>query len=199
MIFIIYTYICHPNIVRMSMYEISALKLQEGDSKELKKFYEKNYALFVAFAKNIIPIEDECKDIVHDVFMKFWNTRETFDNLNTIKAFFYKSIRNQCLNSIRHGKVHDRFTAYNLGRLESHEFLYETIIKEETIKIIYEEISRLSGMEQKVLMMAMEGKTNEEIAEILHIAVSTVKTHKVRSYVLLRKKLNILKLLILTI
>lgn len=174
---------------------ISVFKLSQGDEEELKVFYEKHFALFVAFAKNLISSEEECKDIVHDIFIKYWKSRENFHNLFAIKAFFYKSIRNHCLNNIRHHKVQSHFV--NLRYAESAEFLYETVIKEEAIRIIYEEISKLSEMEQRVLLLSLDGKSNEEIATALHIAVSTVKTHKARSYSLLRKKLNLLKFILL--
>lgn len=175
--------------------EISVFKLGQGDEEELKIFYEKHFALFVAFARNIVPSEDECKDIVHDIFIKYWKTKETFHELVAIKAFFYKAIRNQCLNHLRHTRAQNRF--FSLNQMESVEFLYETVIKEETIRIIYEEISKLSEMEQKVLLLSLDGKNNEEIATELNIAISTVKTHKARSYSLLRKRLNLLKLVLI--
>ena len=50
-------------------------------------------------------------------------------------------------------------------------------------------------MEQKVLLLALDEKSNEEIAQELGIAVSTVKSHKAKSYAILREKLKYLKIL----
>ena len=83
-------------------------ELKNGKEKTLKSFYEEYFALFVSFANNLLPSEEECKDVVHDVFLKYWNTRNDFDNLIAIRAFFYKSIRNTCLNLIRHQQVQNK-------------------------------------------------------------------------------------------
>lgn len=94
-------------------------ELKNGKERTLKSFYEEYFALFVSFANNLLPSEEECKDVVHDVFLKYWNTRNDFDNLIAIRAFFYKSIRNTCLNLIRHQQVQNKYLAENLQYLES--------------------------------------------------------------------------------
>ena len=52
-------------------------------------------------------------------------------------------------------------------------------------------------MEQKVLLLTLEEKSNEEIAQELGIAVSTVKSHKAKGYAVLREKQQYLKILLL--
>jgi two-component system, NarL family, response regulator NreC len=39
-------------------------------------------------------------------------------------------------------------------------------------------LSQLSGREREVMQLAVEGKSNPQIAEILHISVRTVETHR---------------------
>ena len=68
-------------------------ELKNGKEKTLKIFYEEYFALFVSFANSLLPSEEECKDVVHDVFLKYWDCKEDFNNLIAIRAFFYKSIR----------------------------------------------------------------------------------------------------------
>ena len=53
-------------------------------------------------------------------------------------------------------------------------------------------------MGKKVLLLALRENSNEEIAEILNIAINTVKTHKARAYKVLRKNLTDLFLLFLS-
>lgn len=170
-------------------------ELKDGKEKTLKSFYEEYFALFVSFANTLLPSEEECKDVVHDVFLKYWDIRNDFDNLVAIRAFFYKSIRNTCLNLLRHQQVQNKYLAENLQYLESDDFMHETIMKKEIFHIIHNEIRSLTTMEQKVLLLALEEKSNEEIAQELGIAVSTVKSHKAKSYAILREKLKYLKIL----
>ncbi|WP_176555112.1 MULTISPECIES: RNA polymerase sigma factor [unclassified Butyricimonas] len=177
--------------------QLLAEELKIGKEKTLKIFYEEYFALFVSFANNLLPSEEECKDVVHDVFLKYWDCRGDFNSLIAIRAFFYKSIRNACLNILRHQQVHNKFIAENLQYLQSEDFMHETIMKKEIFHIIHNEIKHLTGMEQKILLLALEEKSNEEIAQELGIAVSTVKSHKAKSYAELRQKLKYLKTLLL--
>ena len=52
-------------------------------------------------------------------------------------------------------------------------------------------------MEKKVLLLALQEYSNEQIAEELNIKINTVKTHKSRAYQVLRKKLGAVVLLLL--
>ena len=174
-------------------------ELKNGKEKTLKIFYEEYFALFVSFANSLLPSEVECKDVVHDVFLKYWDCKEDFNNLIAIRAFFYKSIRNTCLNLIRHQQVHQKYLTENLQYLESDDFMHETIMKKEIFHIIHNEIKYLTAMEQKVLLLALDEKSNEEIAQELGIAVSTVKSHKAKSYAELREKLKYLKTLLILV
>lgn len=168
-------------------------RIKKRKRENTQKLLRRVFCLFVSFANNLLPSEEECKDVVHDVFLKYWNTRNDFDNLIAIRAFFYKSIRNTCLNLIRHQQVQNKYLAENLQYLESESFIHETVVKEEIFHVIHQEISHLTEMEQKVLLLTLEEKSNEEIAQELGIAVSTVKSHKAKGYAVLREKLQYIK------
>lgn len=46
-------------------------KLQQGDQKVLKNFFDDTFALFVAFAQDFLGRDDACEDIVQDTFVTF--------------------------------------------------------------------------------------------------------------------------------
>lgn len=170
-------------------------KLKEGDEQEIKKFYEEYVVLFIAFANHFLSSEEECKDVVHDVFLSYWEQRKMFDDIILIRAFFYKSIRNKCLNIIRHRQIQNRYEAESLMQVERDDLVYKTILQKEIAHMLHHEIQKLTGMEQKVLLAALHGKSNEEIAEEFHIAIATVKSYKAKAYAQLRLRLHHLSLL----
>jgi RNA polymerase sigma factor (sigma-70 family) len=51
-----------------------------------------------------------------------------------------------------------------------------------------DELSALSDREREVLQLVAEGKSNKEIAQLLHVAVSTVESH--RKHVMEKLKLH---------
>ena len=67
-------------------------KLQQGDQKVLKNFFDDTFALFVAFAQDFLGRDDACEDIVQDTFVTFWEQKESFENIYYVKAFFYKTL-----------------------------------------------------------------------------------------------------------
>ncbi len=169
--------------------EKAKIKLTNGEEIILKDFFYANYPVFNSFAAKYIPDTIICEDIVQDIFIKFWESRNTFFNIFSVKAFFYKSIRNSCLDYIKHQKVKDKYIEYNKPVEESTQYFWEEVIRKEAYSIVYKEINKLPKMGKQVLLCALAGKNNEEIAQELGISVNTVKTHKSRAYQVLRKKL----------
>jgi len=145
--------------------------------------------VFSSFAAKYISNSSICEDIVQDIFIKFWENRKTFLNIFAVKAFFYKSIRNSCLDYIKHQKVEDKYAEYSIAQNNSVQYFWEDVIKKEAHGIVYEEINKLPEMSKKVLLLALQDKSNEEIAADLGITINTVKTHKSRAYKVLRGKL----------
>ena len=60
---------------------------------------------------------------------------------------------------------------------ELEDYFMENVIKEEVANIVLQEINKLSETSRKILFKALDGYSNEEIAEELGVSVNTVKTH----------------------
>lgn len=161
-----------------------------------RDFYTENFSQYLMFALNFVSDEQTGKDIVQDTFIKYWKIQDQFDDELSVKAFIYKGVRNGCLNHLRHQKVRSKYQAATGADPSSEDFFMETIIREEVSSIILSEIGKLSQTSRSILLQAIEGYSNEEIAQRMNISVNTVKTHKARSYAVLRRNLEHLRMLI---
>lgn len=168
-----------------------------NDKKEFDLFFKKYYTLFLSFACRYHLDVEEARDIVQDVFISFWEQHENFDSIPAIKAFFYRSISNRCLNLLKHEDVKNRYAESQMNEMESEEFIQENIIREEISFIVRQKIKLLTPREQEVLILALRNKTNQEIADILSLSVPTVKTHKMHAYARLRAELDELRFILL--
>ncbi|QGY45722.1 RNA polymerase sigma-70 factor [Maribellus comscasis] len=166
------------------------IKFNDGSEINLEDFFNSNYLRFNSFAFNYLSDKNESEDIVQDAFITFWEQKKTFPNLISVKAYFYTSIRNMCLNRIKHDLVKQRYFQENQHKMESTEFFLEGILRKEANGIIYNEINNLPQMEKKVLLLSLKEYSNEQIANELDIKINTVKTHKSRAYRVLRKRLG---------
>lgn len=172
----------------------ATFKIGKNSSQENQKdFYTENFSHYLLFACHYIPDEEISKDIVQDAFITYWKQQDNFEDELSVKSFLYKSIRNGCLNQLRHHNIRNQYFNSLPSDWESENFFMENVIKEEISSILLKEIDKLSETGRKVILRSLEGFSNEEIAEELQISVNTVKTHKARSYITLRKNLDYLK------
>lgn len=158
-----------------------------------KDFYTENFSHYLMFACHYITDEEISKDLVQEAFISYWKQQDSFHDELSVKAFLYKTIRNSCLNQIRHHNIRDRYFSSLPPDWESEDFFMENVIKEEVSNLILKEVDKLSETGRKVILRSLEGFSNEEIAEELQITINTVKTHKARSYIVLRKNLEHLR------
>jgi RNA polymerase sigma-70 factor (ECF subfamily) len=166
------------------------IRLDNGEKIDLKAFFDVYYPELTSFASKYVINLSVCEDIVQDVFIAFWEKQRRFPNIYAVKAFFYTSIRNSCLDYIKHNEVEKKYRIQTKDEDEISESFLEEVIRNEAYSEIYSEINKLPEMGRKVLLLTLREKSNEEIAEILSITINTVKTHKARAYKVLRKNLN---------
>lgn len=94
-----------------------------SNKKEFDLFFQKYYTLFLSFACRYRLDAEEARDIVQDVFIAFWEQHENFSSIIAIKAFFYRSISNRCLNYLKHEDVKNRYAESQAEEMESEEFI----------------------------------------------------------------------------
>ena len=168
-----------------------------NDKQEFDLFFKKYYTLFLSFACRYRLDVEEARDIVQDVFIAYWEQHENFDSVPATKAFFYRSISNRCLNFLKHEDVKSRYAESQMQTMESEEFIQESIIREEISFIIRKKIKQLTPREQEVLILSLQNKSNQEIADLLSLSLPTVKSHKMHAYARLRTELDELRFLLL--
>lgn len=149
--------------------------------------------MFVSFAATSSRAARYVKTSYQEAFVALLEQGCTFDNEYMAKGFLYKTLRNKCLNHLRHEQIRSRYAEmqaahYKRERSEkkSEEFFIDAIMREESSLIISQAIEGLPEMGRQVLNMSVEGLSNQEIADVLGISINTVRTHKSRAYKVLR-------------
>ena len=130
--------------------------------------------MFVSFARNFVQSRDVCEDLVQEAFVALLEQGCTFDNEYMAKGFLYKTLRNKCLNHLRHEQIRNRYAEmqaahykHERNEKKSEEFFIDAIMREESSLIISQAIEGLPEMGRQVLNMSIEGLTNQEIADAL--------------------------------
>ncbi len=166
---------------------------------DIAYLFNQYYSRLCFFAFKMVDDPEAAKDIVQDVFLKFWDNRQNFETETATKNFLYLSVRNACLNLIRHEGVEKRYAeTLEMEPLADDGKGLDLIIRAEVIGEIQKAIEALpEGCRMVVKLAYMEGLKNEEIAQSMGISINTVKSQKQRALQLLRLKLNFNAFLIL--
>lgn len=165
-------------------------QLKQGDRKTFRYVFDQYFNALSAFGFKYTSDASVAEDIVQETFISFWQNRDNFEHYNAIRAFLYTSVRNKCLNHLKHQAVLKKHEASLVYELESEQFFSNHIIEEETFNQLFIEIRGLPKAAQEIMILALNGMKNQEIADELNISVNTVKTQKKISYAKLKDKLG---------
>lgn len=147
------------------------------DQSSYKKVFHLYYKSLTMFAVKFIPDKEALEDLVQETFLALWEKRNDFNSEMSVKSYLYTTLRNKCLNYLRHLKTVQKY-AENYKFLENTTDFSKAMIKEETLRMFYKAIDSLNENARKVIMLTLEGYKRDEIAEEMGVSIDTVKYHK---------------------
>jgi len=164
-------------------------KLSQGSEKAFEDVFLLYFKTLTVFAKKFVNDLQVAEDLVQEVLVKLYETRNTIQFHTSLKAFLFQSVRNKCIDHLRSIKSksdhHDHIKQVNYE--EQFDF-NDTMIQAELEEKIYNAINELPTQCQQVFKMSrLEGKKNQEIADTLKISKRTVETQVSNALKRLRK------------
>ncbi|MDD4191259.1 MAG: sigma-70 family RNA polymerase sigma factor [Mangrovibacterium sp.] len=165
----------------------SIKKLNSGDPKALRFFFDDFYPSVCVFAIKFIKQSDVAEDLAQDAFVQFWKIRDRFTSIRKIRVFIYTTVRNACINYLKQKRTREDILAHN-PIIE--ELSYELLVEEETYRLLDAAIQQLPNRTREIILLALQGHNNPEIAEILGVSINTIKTLKKNAYIDLRHMLS---------
>lgn len=170
-------------------------RLQEGNQLAFGEIFRQFQPAMVFFANRLlfnIGIH-YAEEIVQDVFIKFYDRKDSFTSLEKIRAFLYITTKNACLDRISKEQIQQK--RYNKFMESFHEEDDSSVVRE----IIYAEVLREVSMAIDTLppkcreimeRFFVHGMDAKEIANELGITISTVNNQKARAISILQKGLS---------
>ena len=163
------------------------------DKVLFSKIYEK-YAqtlsdiLFYKYGEQLNP-----SDKVQDAFIKLWKNCAKV-TAQTAKSFLYTVANNMMLNEIKHEKVVLEYT-----KVKPKDYTNETpefiLRKEEFLERYQKVLSRLKPEQREAFLLSkVEGKTHQEIADIVGVTKKVVGHRIYAAFAILREQLEDFKL-----
>lgn len=172
---------------------VTIAQFREGSRHAFEAIYHYNYQRLVVMARRFTGSMGEAEDIVAEAFLKLWQQRSNQQDLSSIEAFLYNSVKYKCIDWLRHSAVKDKHHAQILDLLKSQEQkdLMVDLVQIELIKIIYEQAALLPEKMREIFLMTYKlGMQPAEIAAALNLNVKTVKNQRLNAVNMLRDALR---------
>lgn len=145
-------------------------------------------------ALGIVKEKEDAQDIIQDVFCSFWENIGKYDLSINILPLLYKIVHTRCIDFIRHLNAEQNYISSHLvtSDTESNEDVeYDFADYQDRMNRVNNEIKKLPPQTRRAFVEAvLHEKSYQEVAELLHIQPSTVKTHVSRAYKALRKNIQ---------
>lgn len=152
--------------------------------EEFENIYRRLYPRLFLYAHDFIGDEEACRDIVADVFMKFWDVRDSV-RTDTVEAYLRTSVRNACMMYFRKS---DRFEEYAMYMRLSAEEMESIDAVDESVDELLKAIDRLPQRTRHILEQCyLHDKSYREVGDMLGITADGVKKHIVKAYAFIRE------------
>lgn len=159
-----------------------------GGHDALDAVFKEYYRPLWNFANSLIHDRWEAEDIVVETFLKLWKLRSNFDTDQNIKAFLYITVRNACLNYLKHVDVkrHSHKELLYLNGESADEDIEDIvnckIIESEILREIIREIKELPPKMKVIFeLIFMHGLSTAEISRKLKLSDATIRGQKAKA------------------
>lgn len=157
----------------------------------------------ISFRTTVLPLSDrlyrlalritmnraEAEDVVQDTLLKVWEHRNEWEQINNLEAFAIATCRNRALDIVKRAGRNTE----NLNEMAhfSSQTPQEQLEATEQISLVRRLMDELPEVQRTIMLLRdIEGKTYQEIAEMLEISETQVKVYLHRARTKIKEKLK---------
>lgn len=169
------------------------MQVQKGDIESFQTLVERYEPKMTRYAKRFFFDGDEGKDLVQEVFIKAYVNIRSFDATRRFSPWIYRIAHNEFVNNIKkRQKERDNVSIFDFDLLFPHLVANETaddgFNKAEVRRMLDGSLNKLNAKYREPLVLYyFEDMDYREIADILHIPISTVGVRLQRGRAMMKK------------
>ena len=146
-----------------------------------KELYTDYFQAVWGFCSTYLKDREQAMDATQETFFKLYERLDNSYTKQNAIAFIYITAKNICMDNLRRNKFKTKDAELLKNELPSDDSFLEEIATQEMIRCVHSAISQLSGRSLEIAILALEGKSNPEIADVLRISLNSVKSLKKRN------------------
>lgn len=153
--------------------------------KEFLQIIQKNQGIIHKVCNMYCDSQEDRSDLFQEIVAQLWKSYPSFRQESKVTTWMYRVALNTAITSFKKSKRRpdQNSLTYENFQLADEEYDTET---EDNIKLLHTAVSQLTGVEKSIILLFLENKKYEEIAEITGITQNYVRVKMNR----IKKKLK---------
>lgn len=153
---------------------------QDAFSEFFRRYFDQLYLIMVRYIKR----HSDAEDIVQAVFVKAWEKRQVFREMDNPMNWFFITARNEYFDRFRKNRQSQQYQQYLIevfseADIDSPESI---VTNKEYTRLYQQAVKNLPEKQQQAYLLSREkGLTYDEIAREMKVEKSTVKEHIARA------------------
>ncbi len=114
------------------------------------------------------------EDLYQEIIFQLWKSFDTFNDQSKLSTWMYRVAMNTAIYNLQRAK-----RQINTVSIDTEAERFADVAdnsEEKRIRLLYESIQTLNLLERGIILLYLEGKSHQEIAEIIGITTSNVGT-----------------------
>jgi RNA polymerase sigma-70 factor (ECF subfamily) len=166
--------------------------LRNNDKIVFDYIFNHYYSGLCAYSLRYISDKAIVEDLVQDFFVSLWIKSTQLDINTSLKSYLFASVKNRCLDYLKHNKVREKFKLLSLkGSGEAEDVNYNMYVELELRVAINAALEKLPPRCREIFELSrFKGLKNQEIAEKLNISKRTTEIQISLALKILRTELK---------
>ncbi|MEQ6120020.1 RNA polymerase sigma-70 factor [Reichenbachiella sp. MALMAid0571] len=148
------------------------------DHQAFKELFDRYHSWLFTVAYTIIQSNEDAEEIIEDVFVKIWEIRDRYDEINNFETYLYTVTKNRCYDKHRgRTKLHQVEINDDLAELDFMESPEDTYLYQELNSKIIESVGKLPPKCKEVYLLIREtGSSYKDAAQQLSVSPKTIES-----------------------
>ena len=147
-----------------------------GQNELFLSVIEQNKGIIYKIANSFKKDEEDKKDLVQEIILQLWRSFASYDARGKFSTWMYRVSLNVAIASYRKEKKKNELItpiSESIIALDDNDDPTET---QDNINMLQQFISELKELDRALMLLYLEEKTGKEIAEILGLSETNIRT-----------------------
>jgi RNA polymerase sigma-70 factor (family 1) len=165
--------------------------LRKGSVDAFEKIFKQHWESLYNSAKAKLRSHDEAEEVIQNIFSALWEKRESL-LITNLTYYLNMALRNRILNLIRDKIPQEKYWEYYRSFMPKYQDITDQIVAFDDLNDAVElAVKHLPEKSRQVFKLSrLEGRSNAEIANLLHVSEKAIEYHLTKSLKELRLHLK---------